>query len=81
MKKLVVLAAGAMLSACAMVESAKSPGSPADFAISCPAGHLEICFSKAREVCPTGYTVVSMRRPDSIILPTVFQDQIVVDCN
>jgi hypothetical protein len=81
MKKFVVLAATAVLGACAMAEPAPGPGGRPGFAISCPAGDLGVCFAKARELCPSGYTVVSMRRPDSVILPTVFQDQVVVACN
>ena len=81
MKRFVVLAVAAVVAACAQAEPVAGPGGRPGFAISCPAGDLGVCFAKAREVCPRGYAVVSMRRPDSLLLPMVFQDQVVVACN
>jgi len=81
MKKFVVLAVAGLLAACAQAEPVPGPGGRPGFAINCPAGDLGVCFAKARELCPSGYSVVSMRRPDSLLIPTVFQDQVVVACN
>lgn len=80
MKQIVVVSVAAVLGACAVAERVPGPGPQASYAISCPALDLGVCFAKAREVCPSGYTVVSTRRPDSPLLPTVFQDQVVVAC-
>ena len=81
MKKFVVLGAAVLLAACATYEPVPAPaGGRPTFAINCPAGDLAVCFAKARELCPSGYTVVSMRRPDSLLIPTIFQDQVVAAC-
>jgi len=81
MMKFVVLGATLLLAACATYEPVPAPGGGRPtFAINCPAGNLGVCFTKAKELCPAGYTVVSMRRPDSLLMPTVFQDQVVVAC-
>lgn len=75
-----ILASALALSAggCATVDPETPPG--ASYAISCPARRLEICFAKAKELCPRGYEVVSMRRGNDPIAVTIARDRVVVRC-
>ena len=75
-----ILATGlaAALGACATVNPETPPG--ASYAINCPAGQLEHCFAKAKELCPQGYSVVQLRRSSDPIMMAIAPDRLVVKC-
>ncbi len=60
-----------------MINPETPPGASA--AINCPSGQLELCFAKAREVCPNGYEVVELRRNQDL-MTVVAPDRLVVKC-
>jgi hypothetical protein len=86
MKKIALALALTALGGCAMSQRVGGPGGPhADYAISCPAGQMELCFSEARRVCPKGYDVVSLNRLNTGEAPLitgtmVLKDHITVRC-
>lgn len=79
MIRIVAAAALAALSgACAQINPEPLPG--ATYAINCPSGHLEFCFSKARELCPRGYDVVRLRRTTDSAMMLIAPDRLDIKC-
>lgn len=70
-------AAAALVAGCAMINPETPPGASA--AINCPSGQLELCFAKAKEVCPNGYEVMQLRRNQDL-MTVVAPDRLVVKC-
>jgi len=86
------LAVAALAGGCAISERTGDAAAPG-YSISCPSQELQFCFAKAAELCPKGYSVVSMNRvepppPGILWLPPVIlppgqmliRDSIVVRC-
>ena len=71
-------AAAALVAGCATVNPETPPG--ASYAINCPSGQLEFCFSKAKELCPRGYEVVQLRRNMDTFMMAIAPDRLVVKC-
>jgi uncharacterized protein YceK len=71
-------AAAALVSGCATVNPETPPG--ASYAINCPTAQLELCFAKARELCPRGYEIVQLRRNNDPIMMAISPDRVVVKC-
>jgi hypothetical protein len=81
MKKIALaLAVAALAGGCAQSERMGTGGPHHDFTIHCPAGELQICFAEARRLCPRGYDVLSMRRPEPGPFNMIIRDQVVVRC-
>jgi hypothetical protein len=79
MRRLVLASALALSTGgCTLVDAETPPG--ASYAINCTALHLELCFARAKELCPRGYEVVSMRRGTDPIAIAIAPDRIVVRC-
>ncbi|HEY7608633.1 MAG TPA: hypothetical protein VIF14_05315 [Alphaproteobacteria bacterium] len=79
MQRIVLAAAmAALVGGCATVNPDTPPG--ASYSINCPAAQLEICFAKAKELCPRGYTVMEVRRSNDPIMMAVAPDRLVVKC-
>jgi len=73
-----VAAVAAVVGACAQIQPDPIPG--ATYAVTCPAGNLEFCFSKARELCPRGYEVVRLRRSTDSLMMAIAPDRLDVKC-
>ena len=71
-------ALAALAGACAQVNP--EPIAGATYAINCPSGHLEFCFSKARELCPGGYEIVRLRRTTDSAMMLISPDRLDVKC-
>lgn len=71
-------AMAALAGACAQINPEPMPG--ATYAINCPAGHLEFCYSKAKELCPAGYDVVKLRRTTDSLMMVIAPDRLDVNC-
>ena len=79
MQRFILASAVAVLAGgCVMVDAETPPG--ASYAINCTALHLQLCFAKAKELCPRGYDVVSMRRGNDPIAIAIAPDRVVVRC-
>lgn len=72
-------AAAALAAGCATVNPETPPG--ASYAINCPSGHLELCFDKAKELCPRGYDMMQLRRNQDSLMMVVAPDRLVVKCH
>ncbi len=60
MKILMVLAGTCLLAACASSQEIKRPDGSSEYDIQCGASTgWDICYSKANEVCPSGYQDLS----------------------
>ncbi|MBL8662718.1 MAG: hypothetical protein JNM29_07820 [Candidatus Odyssella sp.] len=73
-----VAAAAALAAGCAQINPETPAG--ASYAINCPSGQLELCFAKAKELCPQGYDVVQLRRNQDSIMMAVAPDRLAVKC-
>jgi len=74
-----VAAVAAIVGACSQIQP--DPISGATYAVSCPAGNLEFCFSKARELCPRGYEVVRLRRATDSLMMAIAPDRLDFKCS
>jgi len=63
---------------CSTLDPDTPPG--ASYAINCPSTYIHHCFSRANELCPRGYEVVSMRRNNDPIAQAIAPDRLVVRC-
>jgi hypothetical protein len=80
MKNVVLaLAVAALAAGCAQSERVGAGGPHSDYAIECPSAQMEICLAEARRLCPRGYDVISMRRPD-VAFSVIWRDRVVVRC-
>ncbi len=75
----IVAAAATLAAGCAQINPETPPG--ASYAINCPSGQLEFCFAKAKELCPSGYDVVQLRRNNDALMMAVAPDRLVVKCH
>ena len=59
MEKLAVILIGLALSGCTTLGEIKRPDGSTEYIIGCGAGTgWNVCYDRANEVCPTGYTTI-----------------------
>ena len=80
MKRLAILAAVAALSGCAQAQYYPTADGRGKYDVRCPANDLRWCYAKADQICGSDYKVLETHFPDNPLLPTIWEDHIVIQC-
>jgi hypothetical protein len=75
------MAAVAALSGCAQAQYVPTADGRGSFDVQCPANNLRWCYAKADSTCPRGYRVLETHLPDNRLLPGIWEDHLIIQCN